>query len=63
MPPRRFNFAPSGLCPAQAKALARRAYRRARAAGSLSGVIVDKPWADALVAVADAHGRGRDVPA
>src|SRR5262249_4314512 len=52
-PARRFTLSPSGLPPAQAKALARRAYGRARAAGSLSSAVVDKLWADTLVAVAD----------
>lgn len=50
---RRFTFAPSGLSPTEAKACARRAYDRARGAGSLSSVVVDKLWADTLVAVAD----------
>jgi hypothetical protein len=54
MTARRFTFAPSGLPPAEAKVLARRAYARARAAGSLSSVVVDKLWSDTLLAVTDA---------
>jgi hypothetical protein len=53
MTARRLSFAPSGLSPGQAKALARWAYCGARAAGGLSSVVVDKLWADTLVAVAD----------
>ncbi len=35
----------------EARALARRAYGRARGAGRLSSVVVDKLWADTLLAV------------
>jgi hypothetical protein len=53
MSARRLTPAPSGLTLTQAKALAQRAYGRARALGSLSSVLVDKLWSDTLVAVTD----------
>jgi hypothetical protein len=48
MPAHRISFAPTGLTRVRAKALARRAYDRARAAGSLSSVVVDRLWSDTL---------------
>jgi hypothetical protein len=51
MPAHRISFAPTGLSRVRAKALARRAYDRARAARSLSSVVVDRLWSDTLLAV------------
>jgi hypothetical protein len=48
----RLRFAQSGLSPAaEAKRLATAAYSRARTAGSLSSVVVDRLWSDTLLAV------------
>jgi hypothetical protein len=45
------RFSPAGRALADAKASARRAYDRARGAGGLAPVVVDRLWADTLTAV------------
>jgi hypothetical protein len=45
------RFSPARRALADAKASARRAYDRARSAGGLAPVLVDRLWADTLVAV------------
>jgi hypothetical protein len=46
-------FAQPDITPAEARSLAYRAYKRARAGAALAPVVVDRIWADTLLAVAD----------
>jgi hypothetical protein len=51
MTARRVTLAPSGLTPAEARGLARRAYGRARGSGGLAPVLIDNVWTRVLLAV------------
>jgi hypothetical protein len=51
MTARRVSFAQSGLPLPQARALARRAYGRARGSGGLAPVLIDNVWTRVLLAV------------
>jgi hypothetical protein len=50
MTARRLAFSPSGRDVVDAKASARRAYDRARKAAGLASVVIDRLWADTLMA-------------